>query len=89
MQPLHNIVQVTCKGNPMIQVTAIFNGSELSYGEGDTFQYAVEECMAGIDSMYTADSDTVRFIDLVQLGDKNLPKYINLNDVFYAPRQYF
>jgi len=73
----------------MIQVTAIFNGSELSYGEGDTFQYAVEECMAGIDSIYTSDSDTVRFIDLVQLGDKNLPKFINLNDVFYTSRQYF
>ena len=73
----------------MIQVTAIFNGSELSYGEGDTFQYAAEECMAGIDSMYTADADIVRIIDLMQLGDKNLPKYINLNDMFYAPRQYF
>ena len=73
----------------MIQVTAIFNGSELSYGEGDSFQYAAEECMAGIDSMYTADFDTVRFIDLMQVGNKNLPKYISMEQVFYAPRQYF
>ena len=73
----------------MIQVTAIFNGSELAYGEGDTFQYAAEECMAGIDSMYTADADTVRFIDLMQLGDKNLPKYISMEQMFYAPRQYY
>ena len=72
----------------MIQVTAIFNGSELSYGEGDSFQYAAEECMTGIDSMYTADFDTVRFIDLMQMGDKNLPKYISMEQVFYAPRQY-
>jgi hypothetical protein len=73
----------------MVQVTAIFQGSELAYGEGDTFQYAAEECMTSIDPMYTADYDTVRSIELVQLGDKNLPKFIQLSAVFYAPRQYF
>lgn len=73
----------------MVQVTAIFHGTELAYGEGDTFQYAAEECMAAIDPQYTADYETVRFIDLLQLGDKNLPKFISLNTVFYEPRQYF
>jgi len=73
----------------MIQVTAIFQGSELSYGEGETFQYAVEECMASIDALYTDNADIVRTIDLLQVGDKNLPKYISMNEVFYAPRQYF
>jgi hypothetical protein len=73
----------------MVQVTAIFQGAELSFGQGDTFQYAAEECMAGLDSMYTADYDTVRSIDLLQLGDKNLPKFVELSAVFYQPRQYF
>jgi hypothetical protein len=73
----------------MVQVTAIFQGAELAFGQGDTFQYAAEECMAGLDSMYTADYDIVRSIDLLQLGDKNLPKFVELSAVFYQPRQYF
>jgi hypothetical protein len=73
----------------MVQVTAIFQGTELAFGQGDTFQYAAEECMAGLDSMYTADYDTVSSIDLLQLGDKNLPKFVELSSVFYQPRQYF
>ena len=36
----------------MIQVTAILNDSEIGYGEGESLNYALEDCGASISPMY-------------------------------------
>jgi hypothetical protein len=72
----------------MIQVTAYYQGAEIGYGEGESLTYAVEECMSTIDTMYTEDYDTVRFIDLGVNGHNSV-KSLDLSTVFYEPRQYF
>ena len=76
----------------MIQVTATYNGQELSIGYGDGYRYAIEECMSEIPSMYTADADTIRDVQLEITGapaGANLPKYCSLADYFYTTRNYF
>jgi hypothetical protein len=36
----------------MYQVTAIYEGCEIGYGEGDSSSYAIGECLESIDSIY-------------------------------------
>ena len=36
----------------MYQVTAIFEGCEIGYGEGESGSYAIGECLESIDSIY-------------------------------------
>ena len=36
----------------MYQVTAIYEGSEIGYGEGESGSYAIGECLESIDSIY-------------------------------------
>ena len=36
----------------MYQVTAIYEGSEIGYGEGLTGSYAIEDCIESIDGIY-------------------------------------
>jgi hypothetical protein len=37
----------------MHQVTAIFQDSEIGYGEGEKFDYAVEECLDSMPSIFS------------------------------------
>ena len=37
----------------MYQVTAIYEGCEIGYGEGDSSSYAIGECLESIDSIYS------------------------------------
>ena len=37
----------------MYQVTAIYEGCEIGYGEGLTGSYAIEDCLESIDSIYS------------------------------------
>jgi hypothetical protein len=36
----------------MYQVTAIYEGCEIGYGEGESGSYAIGECLESIDSIY-------------------------------------
>ena len=36
----------------MYQVTAIYEGCEIGYGEGDSSSYAIGECLESIDGIY-------------------------------------
>ena len=36
----------------MYQITAIYQDSEIGYGEGESLKYALEDCGASISSMY-------------------------------------
>ena len=72
-----------------MQVTAIYQGSEIGFGQGHGSVYAVEECIDSIDSMYI--DNALNDIELV-FGDTRgsaLPKYAKLTDFFYKKRQYF
>ena len=76
----------------MINVTAIYSGSEIGFGQGDSLDYAIEECIDSIDSMYTSDYDVIRFVDLQVTGQNPgsmIPKYINLLDVIHKRKMYF
>jgi len=74
-----------------MQVTAIYMGSEIAQGEGCSAQYAIEECISNIESIYTVEHDIVSDIELMftDTGNSTLPKYASLADYFYQPRQYF
>ena len=72
-----------------MQVTAIYQGSEIGYGLGDSSQYAIEECIDSIDSMYI--DNALDDIELVfsDTGNSTLPKYAKLTDYYYREREYF
>ncbi len=36
----------------MYQVTAIYDGSEIGYGEGEGLHYAIDDCTASIPSIF-------------------------------------
>ena len=46
----------------MYQVTAIYYGSEIGYGEGDSFDYALEECIESMDAIYGSFSECEEII---------------------------
>jgi hypothetical protein len=76
----------------MIEVTAIYNGEEISSGEGDGYRYAIEDCINNMPEIFTADADTIHDVQL-EFVDVNpgagLPKYCSLADYFYQAREYF
>jgi hypothetical protein len=46
----------------MYQVTAVYYGSEIGYGEGDSFDYALEECIESMDAVYDDFSECKEII---------------------------
>lgn len=40
---------------PHHTVIALYLGAEISIGEGDSYEYAMRECLDGIPSMYPAE----------------------------------
>ena len=46
----------------MYQVTAIYYGSEIGYGEGEGFDYALEECIESMDAIYNDFSECEEII---------------------------
>lgn len=74
-----------------MQVTAIYQGSEIGYGEGQHYIYAIEECMDSIDAMFLDDS-IIRDVEMYLVGNTEgaaLPKIVNLTDYYYREREYF
>jgi len=43
----------------MYQVTAIFEGCEIGYGEGESGSYAIEDCIDSIDNIYCDQGLTI------------------------------
>lgn len=73
-----------------MQVTAIYQGSEIGYGEGQHYIYAIEECIDSIDSMYI--DNALQDIELHLVGNTEgatLPKIVSLTDYYYREREYF
>ena len=72
-----------------MQVTAIYQGSEIGYGEGSSAVYAIEECLESIESIYI-DTDLAS-IELIfsDVGGSTYPKHAMATDFYYREREYF
>ena len=72
-----------------MQVTAIYQGSEIGFGQGDSSVYAIEECIDSIDSIYI--DNALNDIELLfsDTGNSTLPKYAKLTDYYFKAREYF
>jgi hypothetical protein len=46
----------------MYQVTAIWQGSEIGYGEGEGLEYAKEDCMQSLDLIFDAVLDEIEYL---------------------------
>ena len=53
----------------MYQITAIYEGCEIGYGEGYSNKYAIAECLESIDSIY---NDANLIISLTVLSTDNI-----------------
>jgi hypothetical protein len=71
----------------MYQVTAIYQGSEIGYGEGSGYQYAIEECIDSIDSMYT--DNVLEEITLTIHMENEKEWVVMVTDFFHKEKQYF
>jgi hypothetical protein len=72
-----------------MQVTAVYQGSEIGYGNGSHAVYAIEECIDSISTIYidaALDDIQLMFTDVQGSG---YPKWAMLTDFFYNERQYF
>lgn len=72
-----------------MQVTAIYQGSEIGYGIGDSYRYAIEECIDSIPSMYIDCALDDIDLHFDNVGGTTLPAYVKLTDYYYQERQYF
>ena len=47
----------------MIQVTAIYQNSEVGYGEGESLNYAIEDCVLSIPSIFEGEKVTLSILE--------------------------
>jgi hypothetical protein len=73
-----------------MNVTATMNGWEIGFGCGDSAQYAIEECINSIESIYL-DEGVIGDIELIfsDVGNSTYPKHSMLKEFYYRERQYF
>lgn len=73
-----------------MNVTATMNGWEIGYGCGDSAQYAIEECINSIESIYLEDG-IIGGIELIfsDVGGSTYPKHSMLTEFYYREREYF
>jgi len=71
-----------------MQVTAIYQGSEIAFGEGNAV-YAIEECISNIEQMYIDAALDEIMLTFSDIGGSTYPKYMMLTEVYYRERQYF
>ena len=57
----------------MYQVTAIFQDSEIGYGEGEGIEYATEECMQSIPEIFNigASPEEIELLIIHPAGNKS------------------
>jgi len=63
----------------MYQVTAIFQDSEIGYGEGEGIEYATEECMQSIPEIFSLGASPEE-IDLLILHPSGKMSKFGLQD---------
>jgi len=63
----------------MHQVTAIFQGAEIGYGEGESLDYAIEECLTSIPEIFSYGADPSE-IDLLFIYPNGKKAKVTLED---------
>ena len=73
-----------------MNVTATMNGWEIGFGSGESAQYAIEECIDSIESIYL-DDGVIGDVELLfsNVKGSGYPKYAMLSEFYYRQRQYF
>ena len=73
-----------------MNVTATINGWEIGFGCGNSAQYAIEECINSIESIYLEDG-IIGDVELIfsDVGGSTYPKYSMLKEFYYREREYF
>ena len=69
----------------MIQVTAIYQGSEIAYGEGESNIYAIEECIDSVSTMFLNDMENIQLI--VKNGGQRFA--VDFRHFYEKEKQYF
>lgn len=47
----------------IISVTAIYQGSEIGYGEGESLSYAIDDCIASISPIFEGEKVTLSILE--------------------------
>lgn len=63
----------------MNQVTAIYQNSEIGYGEGEGLEYAIEECMASISPMFENEMIVLQMLHGEEFHRAHCRLYIRMN----------
>lgn len=63
----------------MFQVTAIYQGSEIGYGEGEGLQYAIDDCIASISSIFEEEIVTLLILDGDEIRQLSTRLYLTMN----------
>ena len=73
-----------------MNVTATMNGWEIGFGSGQAAQYAIEECIDSIESIYLDDS-IIGDVELIfsDVGGSTYPKHSMLKEFYYRQKEYF
>ena len=73
-----------------MNVTATMNGWEIGFGSGQAAQYAIEECIDSIESIYLEEG-IIGDVELVfsDVGGSGYPKHSKLTEFYYRQREYF
>jgi hypothetical protein len=61
------------KGVKMYQVTAIYQGCEIGYGEGESLGYAKQDCIDSIDTIYLCDKASIKLSIIKNQFNHNAP----------------
>jgi len=63
----------------MFQVTAIYQNSEIGYGEGEGLEYAIEDCAASISPMFEDQIVTMSILENGEARQISGRVYIRVN----------
>ena len=63
----------------VIQVTAIYQNSEIGYGEGEGLEYAVQDCAASISPMFENEYLTLSIVDDESIRQRRVRVYLTLD----------
>ena len=63
----------------VIQVTAIYQNSEIGYGEGEGLDYAIEDCAASISPMFENEIVTLSILENDETRQISGRVYIRVN----------
>ena len=67
------------QGSKMIQVTAIYQGSEIGYGEGEALSYAIDDCAASIPAIFEDEIIEMSILDGAEINQIKGRLYLNID----------